>query len=190
MAKLLDKINVVDVESTCWDGEPPPGQVSEIIEIGICVVDAGTLERVEKQSILIKPVKSELSAFCTQLTSLEPAMFESAGSLEQAVGVLQKKFSARERLWASWGDYDRRQFERVCLDQRVKYPFGLTHLNAKTLFATANGLPHEIGLDGAYHRLGWKMEGRHHRGDDDAWNIAKILCELYRRMRATPAPSM
>ncbi|NEE10677.1 DNA polymerase III, partial [Streptomyces sp. SID7499] len=27
-------LNVVDVEATCWEGQPPPGQVSEIIEIG------------------------------------------------------------------------------------------------------------------------------------------------------------
>ncbi len=187
MAKLLDKINVVDVESTCWDGEPPAGQVSEIIEIGICVIDVATLQRIEKQSILIKPVKSQISAFCTQLTSLELGMFASAGSLADAVSVLKKTFSARERLWASWGDYDRRQFERVCQDQRVTYPFGLTHLNAKTLFATALGLPREIGLDGAYDKLEWKMEGRHHRGDDDAWNIARLVCELLGRVRATSA---
>ena len=116
-------------------------------------------------------------------------MFASAGTLEAAVGVLRKKFCARERLWASWGDYDRRQFERVCQELRAPYPFGLGHLNAKTLFATATGLPHEIGLDGAFARLGWTLEGRHHRGDDDAWNIARILCEIYRRVRVTPALS-
>ncbi|MFE2626194.1 DNA polymerase III, partial [Streptomyces caelestis] len=32
-------LNVVDVEATCWEGQPPPGQVSEIIEIGLTVVD-------------------------------------------------------------------------------------------------------------------------------------------------------
>lgn len=32
-------LNVVDVEATCWDGTPPVGAVSEIIEIGLTVVD-------------------------------------------------------------------------------------------------------------------------------------------------------
>ena len=35
MARKLDRILVVDVEATCWEGDPPPGQISEIIEIGL-----------------------------------------------------------------------------------------------------------------------------------------------------------
>jgi inhibitor of KinA sporulation pathway (predicted exonuclease) len=27
------------------------------------------------------------------------------------------------------------------------------------------------------------MEGTHHRGVDDAWNIAQLFCLLYKRMR-------
>ncbi len=30
MARKLDQILVVDVEATCWEGQPPPGQESEI----------------------------------------------------------------------------------------------------------------------------------------------------------------
>ena len=71
MARLLDKILVIDLESTCWDGPPPEGQVSEIIEIGVVTLDVAALQRVDKQSILIKPTKSEISAFCTQLTTLK-----------------------------------------------------------------------------------------------------------------------
>ena len=43
MARKLDQILVVDVEATCWEGDPPPGQISEIIEIGLCVLDVATL---------------------------------------------------------------------------------------------------------------------------------------------------
>ncbi|WP_240772268.1 hypothetical protein [Nocardia sp. CS682] len=38
-------LNVVDVEATCWDGKTPPGAVSEIIEIGLTVVDLASGER-------------------------------------------------------------------------------------------------------------------------------------------------
>jgi hypothetical protein len=62
MASLLDKIVAVDVESTCWEGNPPPGQVSEVIQVGVCTVDTKSLERAEKRSILVKPVRSEASA--------------------------------------------------------------------------------------------------------------------------------
>lgn len=29
MARKLDQILVIDVEATCWEGNPPPGQTSE-----------------------------------------------------------------------------------------------------------------------------------------------------------------
>lgn len=183
MARSLDVILVVDVESTCWEGAPPPDQTSEIIEIGLCPVDLKTLSRTEKRSILVKPAQSEVSSFCTQLTTLTPDMFAEAGSLADAVKTLKNEFRSKDRLWASWGDYDRRQFERVCKDQKVGYPFGPSHLNVKSLFAAAVGSGHEMGLDGAYKRLGLTLEGTHHRGHDDAWNIAGILCWLLKTMR-------
>jgi len=182
MARSLDVILVIDVESTCWEQNPPKGQVSEIIEIGLCPVDVKTLTRLEKRSILVKPVLSEISPFCTQLTTLTSDMFTSAGSLADAAKTLEDEYRSKDRLWASWGDYDRRQFERVCETLGVSYPFGTSHLNIKSLFAAANNR-NEMGLGGAYKHLGKKMEGTHHRGDDDAWNIAEILCGLLKGMR-------
>ncbi len=183
MAKRLDLILVIDLESTCWKGAPPPGQVNEIIEIGICPVDVGRLERLEKRSILVKPERSEISAFCTELTTLTQEIFSDAGTFSNAVRILKKEYRSKERLWASWGDYDRRQFERNCQEYHVTYPFGRSHLNVKTLFAVAFGLHHELGIDRAYEKLGLTMEGTHHRGDDDAWNIAGVLCHVLRQMR-------
>lgn len=184
MARLLDMILVVDLESTCWDGSPPPDQSSEIIEIGLCAIDLTSLTRLGKRSILVKPVQSVISSYCTDLTTLTPEMFVNAGSLADAVQQLKNEYRSMERLWASWGDYDRRQFERVCADQSVGYPFGPSHLNVKSLFAAATGCAHELGLDEACKRLGLTMEGTHHRGDDDAWNIAEIVCRLLRTIRS------
>ena len=185
MARQLDVVLVVDLESTCWQGEPPPGQSSEIIEIGLCPIDLQTLTRMEKRSLLVKPVNSEISEFCTQLTTLTSEMFVDARSLADATRILKNEYASKNRLWASWGDYDRRQFERVCRDQNVGYPFGPSHLNVKSLFAAAVGKNHELGLDRAYERLGLEMEGTHHRGDDDAWNIAGVLCRLLKSMRGS-----
>lgn len=181
--RSLDTVLVVDLESTCWEGARPNGQVSEIIEVGLCTVDLTTLTRMEKRSILVRPVQSEISEFCTELTTLTPDMFTQAASLADTVKTLKNEYKSKDRLWASWGDYDRRQFERVCADQGVGYPFGPGHLNVKTLFAAAIGAEHELGLDGAYERLGLKMEGTYHRGHDDAWNIALIMCLLLKEMR-------
>ncbi len=183
MAKQLDHILVIDVESTCWKGKPPKGQISEIIEIGICLVDLARLQRLEKYSILVKPQRSEISAFCTELTTLTPEMFTQANRFHEAALILKAAYHSKERPWASWGAYDRRQFERVCQLYDVGYPFGPRHLNLKTLFAVAMGLPHEIGMAAACRKIGLTLEGTHHRGVDDAWNIAAILCFLLKQMR-------
>jgi inhibitor of KinA sporulation pathway (predicted exonuclease) len=183
MAKRLDQVLVIDVESTCWDRRPPAGQISEIIEIGICTVDLASLERRDKQAIMVKPARSEISQFCADLTGITPDMVQDGVSLKEAVEVLSRQYRAADRLFASWGDYDRGQFQRNCRHYGLEYPFGPTHLNVKNLFSIAFGLPRELGIDAAFNTLGLTMEGRHHRGVDDAWNIAHLFCLLLKRMR-------
>lgn len=178
MASKLDRIIVIDVESTCWDSEPPPGQRSEIIEIGVCVLDVQSGERVDKRSILVQPEHSEVSAYCTELTSLTPRKVRDGMTFERACHILERKFKTHERVWASYGNYDRRQFERQCAERGVRYPFNATHLNVKTMLALMHGLSREVGLKHALDLLHIPLYGRHHRGVDDAWNTALILSRL------------
>jgi inhibitor of KinA sporulation pathway (predicted exonuclease) len=177
MAKDLTKILAIDLEATCWDGETPSGQRNEIIEIGLTVLDVKTGER-EKHGILVKPKHSEISPFCTQLTTITQEMIDAEGvSFEEAMKFL-KEFKPKHRAWASWGDYDRRQFDRECREKGRSYPFGPTHINVKNLFALKYQLPREIGMDGALGKIGVTLEGTHHRGADDAWNIAGLLAHV------------
>lgn len=187
MSKKLDWALVIDVESTCWEHKPPRGQTSEIIEVGLCVVDLQLLERRERRSIMVRPGMSEVSEFCTQLTGITPDMLSDAAPLSDALQLLHDEFRCSERLFASWGDYDRNQFMRNCRTYNLKYPFGPTHLNVKNLFSAAFGLTCELGIDAACARLGVTMEGTHHRGVDDAWNVARILCLLLKRIRRATA---
>ena len=76
MSQRLDAVLVVDVEATCWKGATPPGETSEIIEIGVCLADVATGERRERESILVKPTRSGISAFCTELTTITPEMVQ------------------------------------------------------------------------------------------------------------------
>ncbi|HKB05911.1 MAG TPA: 3'-5' exonuclease [Gemmataceae bacterium] len=183
MAKKLDHVIVVDVESTCWDDSPPPGEVSEIIEIGICPLELSTGRRLAKRSIFVKPKRSRVSEFCTRLTTLTPEQVDGGITFTEACEVLCKEYQTRERVWASFGDYDRTMFQAQCEATGVPYPFGPRHLNVKTLFAIGRGLPQEIGMSQALGFIGVPLEGTHHRGDDDAWNIAGILAGLVRKLR-------
>lgn len=185
MARKLDQIVIVDLEATCWPATPPPGQEQEIIEIGVCLLEIGSGQRYKKQSILVRPERSTLSPFCTQLTTLTQEQVEQDGiPFAQAVERLVSDYAPYDRTWASYGDFDRILFQRQCTQRGVRYPFGRTHLNIKNLLAISLNLPYEIGLDQALDRFSLTLEGTHHRGDDDAWNIAALLAELFARTRS------
>ncbi len=175
-ARLL--LNVVDVEATCWPVAPPDGQRSEIIEIGLTVVDLTAAERLEKHRILVRPQHSAISEFCTELTGLTQSEVDSGVDFAAACRILTTEHDAGKRAWTSWGDYDRKQFGRQSDAGDGDYPFGQRHLNAKAVFATAHGLRRPVGMAQALRRVGLPLEGRHHRGDDDAWNIAALVLHL------------
>lgn len=175
MTRRYDSIIVVDIECTCWERHAPPGEVNEIIEIGVCRLKPGTGERLDKRSLFIKPQRSSVSAFCTELTSITQAQVDKGMTFAEACSILEKEFKTRQRVWASYGDYDRQQFERQCRELEVNYPFSASHLNIKTLFTLIRGMKHDVGMAQAMEHLALPMEGRHHRGDDDAWNVALML---------------
>jgi inhibitor of KinA sporulation pathway (predicted exonuclease) len=178
MAGKLDQIIVIDVEATCWEDHPPDKEESEIIEIGLCVVDVQRGERIGRERIVVKPSRSRVSPFCTQLTGLTQAEVETGRSFGDACRYLGQHYHTRQRTWASYGDYDRRQFERQCQRDTVPYPFGPTHLNVKNLCALRSTLEHEVSLAKALEYCGRRFDGTPHRGVDDAWNIAGLLILL------------
>ncbi|MEV0778277.1 3'-5' exonuclease [Streptomyces sp. NPDC050428] len=171
-------LNVVDVEATCWEGQPPPGQVSEIIEIGLTVVDLRAGQRLAKHRLLVRPDRSKVSPFCTELTGLTQGEVGGGLPFAEACRTLAAQHRTGPLPWASWGDYDRNQFTRQCLETGTEYPFGHRHTNAKVSFTTSYGLRRRPGMAGALKVAGLPLEGRHHRGDDDAWNIAALVLDL------------
>ncbi|MBL1082480.1 exonuclease domain-containing protein [Streptomyces actinomycinicus] len=138
-----------------------------------------------RHRILVRPARSRVSAFCARLTGLTQAEVAGGVPFAEACRTLVEEYDARRRPWASWGDYDRRQFERQCRAAAVAYPFGRPaeagHTNAKVVFTEAYGLRKRPGMDGALCIAGLPLEGRHHRGEDDAWNIAALVLDLARR---------
>ncbi|MFI8370228.1 exonuclease domain-containing protein [Streptomyces sp. NPDC085466] len=174
-------LNVVDVEATCWDTAPPPGQVNEIIEIGLTVVDLAAGERVGRHRILVRPARSRVSPFCTELTGLTQAEVDGGVDFATACRTLARDHAAGVRPWASWGDYDRKQFTRQCQAAGVPYPFGRHHTNAKAVFTEAHGLRRRPGMAQALAHAGLPLEGRHHSGEDDAWNIGALVLTLARQ---------
>lgn len=168
---------VIDFEATCCDRNSIPREETEIIEIGAVMADAETLNVVDEFSTFVRPVRhARLTAFCTELTSITQEQVDTAPGFSDMV--------TRLRVWAeqypghlfcSWGDYDRNQLMRECRIHGVEYPFGDGHLNLKKRFSEWQDLRMKLGMAGALRRAGIPLDGTHHRGIDDARNIAKLL---------------
>lgn len=174
------KINVIDLEATCWNTHVDTP--SEIIQIGISQLDTVKNTITPPYSVLVKPEESfKLSDFCTELTGLtNNQIFGEGSTLHQALLELDREFRVSEFPWASWGDYDRRmfatEFERKHIHPHKLYA---QHLNVKLMFHVLTGK--NVGMPNGLKHLGIELEGRHHDGGDDAYNIAKILKELTER---------
>jgi len=175
MVRCLDKIIVIDVEATCWDDRERTRRNSEIIEVGVCLLDVKTGEITDNRGIIVRPESSAVSEFCTELTTLTQDMVNDGVSFRYACDILMKEYQSRERTWASYGQYDWFQFNKECEKKNVPYPFSSCHINIKNLFALMNKLKREKGMAKALGMADIKLEGTHHRGKDDAYNIAKIL---------------
>jgi inhibitor of KinA sporulation pathway (predicted exonuclease) len=186
--KFDSNVLVIDVESTCWELPEVQGsnEISEVIEIGVAVVDTKKLEIVQNDSIIVRPQRSKISKFCTKLTTLTQDYVDQGMTFQAAMAILKKNYHCEDRTFVSWGDYDRKMFERNCRDYNIKYPFGPRHLNLKNSFTLLHGLEREPGMDDALSHLAMKLEGTHHRGIDDSKNIARILIHTLSRFRSGP----
>lgn len=191
MTKKYDRVPIIDIECTCYPNNAfPKGEKQEIIEIGVALLNSKYLDIEEVESILVPPTQSLISDYCTQLTTLTPDMFytevdheHKLWTFREACQYLESKYFTRECPWMSWGDFDRLTFEKQCADYGVQYPFSRTHFNLKTLFSLFLGRHKGYGMKKALRVAGLPHKGTHHRGHDDAYNIARIASWLFRHRR-------
>ncbi len=184
----LSRILVIDLEATCWQDAPPPGEQHDIIEIGNAVLHTGELRVEPGPEILIRPARSRVSEFCTELTGITQEMLDERGvPLADGVAMLREAHGEiAQMVWASYGEYDRRKLREDCESLGVQYPLGDTHINVKRLVALASGWSRERGMMETLKRLDIEPApgSRHHRGYDDAINIARLLAAVLRGLRA------
>jgi inhibitor of KinA sporulation pathway (predicted exonuclease) len=189
MSRKIDpNVLIIDVESSCWSPKEsqPSDEISEIIEIGIAVVNTKELIITKNDSIIIKPQRSKISKFCTELTTLTQEYVDQGITFQAAMEILTKDYNSESRTMLSWGAYDKNMFERNCKDYNCKYPFGPNHINLKNLFTMLHGINKEVGMESALDFLSLKLEGTHHRGLWDAKNIAEIFTCSLRKFRNGP----
>lgn len=166
---------VIDLEATCDDGGRLPSREMETIEVGAVLVEADTLAPIDEFQSFIRPVRHpQLRPFCTQLTSITQRDVDGAPLFPEVMIKLGEFLRGRDALFCSWGAYDRRQLDQDARFHKISLPLGDQHFNIKQGFADQlHDRP--VGMAGALRRVGLTLKGTHHRGIDDARNIARML---------------
>jgi inhibitor of KinA sporulation pathway (predicted exonuclease) len=168
---------VIDLEATCTDDGTVPGEEMEIIEIGAVLWSRRLLDSVSELQTFVRPIRHpRLTPFCTGLTHIAQADVDAAPAFPDAVARLRSWMGGFDTaIFCSWGDYDRKQFQQDCRFHAVAYPFGEAHLNLKRAAADILGARKTMRLRTALRHAGLTFQGTHHRGIDDARNIARVL---------------
>lgn len=188
MGANLTKFFCVDIEATCWATPEEQGDLpNEVIEIGICEVRPKTKEITNKRSYVVKPRTTPITPFCTELTGWTQKAVDQGSDITIALKNIEQDYQiTKHYVWMSFGEYDRMKLSSDrgqsggLLDlygiERHENPFAYmrAHYNIKTLMALKEGLQKELGMARALQYYGLTLEGRHHNGADDAYNIAKI----------------
>ncbi|WP_144392106.1 3'-5' exonuclease [Pleionea sediminis] len=168
---------IVDLEATCCDIKSIPRQEMETIEIGAVIVDGESLRVIDEFTTFIKPVRHpKLTSFCTELTTIRQVDVDSAPMYAEAISLFKKwLYQYEDFLFCSWGDYDKYQLEQDSSFHNWPFPIGASHLNIKKQFSKSQGLKRKLGMAQALKHTNIELEGTHHRGIDDARNMAKLM---------------
>ena len=172
---------IVDLEATCCNKKSVPRHEMEIIEIGAVQADSVTGEIISEFEAFVQPVRHPvLTEFCTELTSITQQDVNRAKGYPEVIASFKEWLTEIEVYdFCSWGAYDKSQFEQDCQFHNIPYPFIGKHRNLKIEFSEALGVKKKFGLAGAIKHLGLEFEGTHHRGIDDARNIARIYAKVF-----------
>ena len=168
---------IVDLEATCSNDGTIPSHEMEIIEIGAVMLNRATWAIDSEYQQFVRPVKHpQLTPFCTELTSITQQDIEAAPKFTEVISHFKEWiYSCPSHVFCSWGNYDKKQFIQDCEFHNVPYPFGSEHRNLKKEFSDYLGVSKRFGMAQALQHLGIEFKGTHHRGIDDARNIAAIF---------------
>jgi len=165
---------IVDLEATCWKVGTSPAR-QEIIEIGAVMMPTRSTPPVMEFARFVRPIaEPKLSDFCIELTTVQQQDVDSADYFYVVFPDFIDWIGHEPFILCSWGAYDLNQFRVDCARHGLEFPTAFEqHLNLKRAFADWKGIK-PCGMKAALGILGIPLEGQHHRGIDDARNIAKI----------------
>lgn len=189
MIKDASKMLVIDVEATCWDAKEETSSQSEIIQFGWCFVSTVTGERFDRGSLLVRPTRSKISQYCTDLTGLTwPDLKRHGVTYADACRHLVKMGMRRYACFCLGNDVD--VINRQCKEMDAPRPFCDSWIDAGILLWLTSGSDKKLSLTQYCELFGVGMEGSVHSADWDAWNLAGVVSKYLLSAKQTIAPSI
>lgn len=179
----VEHLLVCDLEMTCDEGvEAFP---SETLDVGMVVLDARTLEEVDRFESLVRPVVTPvLTEFCTKLTGLTQAMVENEREYPEVAEDLRQFVSKYpSSRFVQWGSGDARQLEKDDARNDLEPTLcGVTPFNLKEAFAKFKGSKTQYGLLRVMQLLQLERYGQAHRAFSDAMDTAAVARHLFKQV--------
>ena len=175
---------VVDLEATCWEGVRSPDM--ETIEVGAAALTSAQGQVESGFGAFVRPVvHPKLSDFCRQLTSIRQEDVDAADLFPVVLRRFRTWIGEGPFTLCSWGGYDLNQLRSDCRRHGLLMPptFERSHVNLKKEFARAFQVK-SCGMARALEHARLPLEGTHHRGADDARNIARLAMLVLPRLEA------
>lgn len=178
--KLKMNYIILDLEATCWENDRT--KQNEIIEIGAVKIN-GKLAVIDEFQTFVKPTLNPwLSEFCKKLTSISQDDVNAAPYFPEAIQRFQDWIGEEPFFLCSWGFYDKTQLKKDCELHQLSAAWLKNHISLKHQHGKLIGIEKGVGMARALQMLKLPLEGTHHRGMDDARNIAKIFVKLHDKL--------
>ena len=166
---------IFDLEATCWK-DKSNGKPNEIIEIGAVKIDQSGTVLGEFSEFVRPKLNPVLSDFCRELTTITQAEVDEADAFSEVLGRFQQWVDiGNPYVLCSWGFYDRKQLTKDCQLHGLDTGWLSSHISLKHQYAEIRSLSRPVGMKTALQKEGIPLTGTHHRGIDDARNIAQIF---------------
>ena len=177
-----DRIVIFDLEATCWEGRENIHKYREVIALGACVLDLKTLEINGQFNIVCKPIKTEISEYCTKITGITKEQASNGKDFDEMCKLVLKELDTKSIPCAAWGADNEKMYSE-CRQKDCKYPFSNEYLNISLLYSIIMGKPYNNGLERSLAELGLKFVGEKHNPYWDSYNAAIIFKHIVEKCR-------
>lgn len=172
---------IFDIEASCEDKKINRYYNMETIEIGAVKMDG--INIIDEFQTFIKPeYVDKLTPFCTELTGITFEDLEDAPSFNEAI-ISFHEFIYGHTIY-SCGEFDRKFLSKEIAEKgtsqahlMARNAIESSHINLKKHYKNVTN-KHMRGMVGMAKDLGVKLKGVHHRGLDDARNLASIYARI------------